>query len=376
MSQEVLRFRGVIKNLSYRPTIRKALKHYDLANFNINTAATSGILKVDSEENILGYSKWVSPKRTRSYPFERIYNTYYLPKKVTIIPVIKDEGLKGDCDRINFITLSWMNLLNVYIILAWYDGAQAHPNRTGKITAQKLNTAYIQDQLSGISNYHQSALHWNIEHFNTDFSRIYQTAIERYQHLGKTLDVPMHTPESHWKQLEAYQVDGEFDHSLFRKMSLAKSYAAAQRETVTSHELERLDDGTKAYFSITNWLGGEYHLTADEILHEGDRFIIQESKNSSKHFPSLSDIKDGLFKLILFTNMDELYLGEKQLKFVTRLKLTGNFRGELSLPTEEKAMQDFASANAVSKNRVNLLMNLNQEAQANNKLQIIISGNQ
>jgi len=32
-----------------------------------------------------GVSKWVSPKRTRSYPYERVYNTLSLgTKKVTI----------------------------------------------------------------------------------------------------------------------------------------------------------------------------------------------------------------------------------------------------------------------------------------------------
>jgi len=34
-----------------------------------------------------GISKWVSPKRTRYYLFERVYNTIYLSKEIIIIPI-------------------------------------------------------------------------------------------------------------------------------------------------------------------------------------------------------------------------------------------------------------------------------------------------
>ncbi|HRF95745.1 MAG TPA: hypothetical protein PLZ51_11145, partial [Aggregatilineales bacterium] len=104
-------------------------------------------------------------------------------------------------------------------------------------------------------------------------------------------------------KLESYKRDGMFHIDTFKKISLGRSLSAAQRERQTTHALERLDDGEKALFSITNWLGGEYHLTADEVFFEGDTLIIQEAKNSKNIFPSLSDIQDGLFKLILFSNM-------------------------------------------------------------------------
>ncbi len=50
-------------------------------------------------------SKWISPKRTRSYPFERVFNTLRVSKKITVIPIVKDEGAKGDRDFIqNLLT--------------------------------------------------------------------------------------------------------------------------------------------------------------------------------------------------------------------------------------------------------------------------------
>ncbi|HRF95744.1 MAG TPA: hypothetical protein PLZ51_11140, partial [Aggregatilineales bacterium] len=77
---------------------------------------------------------------------------------------MKDEGVNGDQDFISFITLSWMNLANVYIILAYYDDAIAHPKKIGKITKQRFDSNYIHDKLNEIIDYQQTALHWNIMH--------------------------------------------------------------------------------------------------------------------------------------------------------------------------------------------------------------------
>ena len=54
-------------------------------------------MKKDSEK--IAVSRWISPKRTRSYPYERVYDTLAFDgKKVTIIPVVKDEGLLSAYD--------------------------------------------------------------------------------------------------------------------------------------------------------------------------------------------------------------------------------------------------------------------------------------
>jgi hypothetical protein len=130
----VLHFEGVIRNVHYAPQVRsRSLKSSLASDFDINQAPSQGIVKWD-DDAILGYAKWVSPKRTRSYPFARLYQVYHLPKKVAIIPVIKDEGAGGDLDRINFITFSWMNLTNIYIILAWYE--HFHPTPHAPIRLQ------------------------------------------------------------------------------------------------------------------------------------------------------------------------------------------------------------------------------------------------
>lgn len=56
-----------------------------------------------------------------------------------------------------------MSLLDVYVILGYYDTATKHKTRKDKITAQKFNSNYIKNKINEIKNYHSSALHWNLK---------------------------------------------------------------------------------------------------------------------------------------------------------------------------------------------------------------------
>ena len=91
-------FVGFIRGIIYRPLLGGNLTEYNLDEFDINKAKSSGL--IHAQDNRVAYSRWVSPKRTRSYPFARIYNTYNSEKVITIIPIIKDEGIDGDLDKI------------------------------------------------------------------------------------------------------------------------------------------------------------------------------------------------------------------------------------------------------------------------------------
>ena len=128
---KILHFTGFIKGVTYKTYLTNKLEEVNLSAFDVNTAYSYGLIKSPITE--IAYSKWVSPKRTRSYPFARIYNTYNSSKTLIIIPVIKDEGKDGDRDRIQYSTISWMNLLNVYIVLAYYETAEKkYKTRTTK----------------------------------------------------------------------------------------------------------------------------------------------------------------------------------------------------------------------------------------------------
>lgn len=95
---------GKITGLKYKILLSDELKQIDVKDFDINEVPSACL--VTDDQNIFAVSKWVSPKRTRSYPFERVFNTLHVSKKITVIPVVKDEGARGDRDFIQWDTVS------------------------------------------------------------------------------------------------------------------------------------------------------------------------------------------------------------------------------------------------------------------------------
>lgn len=113
---------GKITGIKYQRFLADELKVFNFESFNINNSPSACI--VTNNNNNFAISKWVSPKRTRSYPYERVYNTLNSSKKITVIPVVKDEGAKGDRDYLQWDSISLMSLLDVFVILAFYDKAE------------------------------------------------------------------------------------------------------------------------------------------------------------------------------------------------------------------------------------------------------------
>ncbi len=269
-----------------------------------------------------------------------------------------------------------MNLLNIYIILAWYEDAEIKSGTTDRITHQVLNAEGVREKLLEVSRYQMTALHWNTTHFEKDFESTYLNAVAGYKKISQVKNVAVHSPKNHLQTLEKFKVDGRFSLTCFKEATLPRSSEAAHRESVTTHILESLEENAKGVFRISNYLGGQYYLTADEVYWENDQLIIQESKNSSKgKLPSEDDIKDGLFKLILFANMEEVAVDERtNIQFITRLKLTGDLIGSLFLPCATEDIFNFCAENRLPQTHQKRLILLNQETSENNKLQVWITG--
>ena len=373
----ILHFTGFIRGVKYKACLTKTLMKTSFVSFDPNKSSASGIIQIDGTE--VAYSKWVSPKRTRSYPFARIYDTYNASKILTIIPAIKDEGKDGDLDKLQYSTISWMNLLNTYIVLGYYEEAEKSQKKgqsdRSKLTNQKFNSEFVKSQIQEIIEYKQSALHWNRNLFEERFISIFRQALDSYVIISNRTKVQIHSHVGMEKYLQAITRDFEE----FKNLSLKGSQGASKREAVTSHELEYLVDGMKATFCIENYLGGTYHLTPDEIVHTGRGYTIQESKNSTKRaLPDLTDIQDGLFKLILYSNIDSLQLNGQQVSFSVRLKLTGKgIRGHIILPTSSEEIEDFLkiNANIFSKREETTVRRLLMETQRNQNIEIEIRAN-
>lgn len=171
----------IIAGIKYSQQLKCNLTVTPLKDFNVNSAKSSCVISFG--QNRLAISRWVSPKRTRSYPYERVYNTFSVSKRITVIPLIKDEGAAGDRDFLQWDTVSLMSLLDVYVIPAYYETAEKHRSRADKITNQKFNNEFVLSKIREISSYHSSALHWNLNELK-NIGRILETAKESYRKIA------------------------------------------------------------------------------------------------------------------------------------------------------------------------------------------------
>lgn len=320
----------IIEGIRYKPILKSRLVEIPFESFDINSANSSCLITF--EQNRFAISKWVSPKRTRSYPYERVYNTLSVSKRITVIPVIKDEGLAGDRDFLQWDTISLMSLLDVYVILAYYESAETHRNRTNKISKQRFNNAFVLSKIKEIANYHSSALHWNLKELK-DTPQILQKAKQAYQNIAARTAVAFHSE----KGLSDFAEVIAKDFSAFMQSSRLKAGAAQLREFQTFQPKESLSTLTKARITITNYLGGKYFFTVDETKIEEERVYLIESKHSkNSKLPSIGDIKDGLLKIMLYTNLENVSISGVLCKSSSILRLTSERLKGLILSTSPK----------------------------------------
>ena len=137
-----------IKGIRYKPFLTRSLDVYDFDEIGkaISSDATF-ILRVRKGIEV-AVSWWVSAKRTRSYPYTRVYDSLgFSGKKVTIIPIMKDEGEDGDRDFLQWDTISLMSLLGVYVVIAYYSDASRSSRYDGKITEQSFNIQFLKREI-------------------------------------------------------------------------------------------------------------------------------------------------------------------------------------------------------------------------------------
>lgn len=344
----------------------------DIDDFNINDSGAVNLVKVDNNE--IAVSQWVSPKRTRSEPFARVYKTLSKNKRITIIPVQKDEGKDGDNDWINATTLAWMNLMNVYIILGYYVDADRHRRSDKeKITNQKLDNDYIIKKIKEISIYQSDAHHWNNKEFVKEYEIVANLSKNRYVEIGDKLNVMMHPKQS--------EPMVGFNFKEYLEESNKRSEEAAKRESQTLHKLEALDSSTiKPIFKIRNFYDGEYSLTVDEAWFEGKKLILQESKNTTKgNVPSFGEMCDAFFKTILFCNVDELKgEGNENIDFEVRVKFTSSFiKSRFVFPLNEDQLSKCSKDTGIDIEKLSFVNNIakSRNKYTSTKFKVVLENN-
>ena len=349
---------GKITGIKYKVILSDDLKDIDIKKIDINDAPLACLLK--DNKHTFAISKWVSPKRTRSYPFERVFNTLHISKKITVIPVVKDEGEKGDRDFIQWETVSLMSLLDVFVIFAFYEKADKADN---KITNQKFNNKYVISKIKEIEQYHSSALHWNLNELNTNLHSIIDKVKTSYSNIEKFTGVKLHNTNG----LDNFKEKIGKDVSLFMAFSRDKAEKAQSREYVTQQPKESLSTLTKAKITITNYLGGQYFLSVDEILLSQNKVSLIEGKHSTNALlPSKGDIKDGLLKMILYCNLSDVSANGKKIKSEAILSLTSTkLKGSITSLNTKKEISTFFEDNNFSTLQISLVETIFAEAKQN-----------
>lgn len=307
-----------ITGITYKPFLCNKLTIYNEADLEtaLNTEA-SFLLKTN--DNTIAVSTWVSPKRTRSYPYARVYNTLgYSGKKITIIPFVKDEGIDGDRDFLQWDTISLMSLLDINVIIGYYSQAVKNSNYENKITNQQFDTTFINNEIQLLLSYQSSALHWNIAQINK-IAAVAQLSKANYEKIHKKTGVRLHSVDGINKRIAKITASKDD----FMHMSRHNAQSAQFRETQTIQPKEYLTNGIKAKINITNYLGGTYYFVSDEALIDGNKVYLIEGKHTKTgNMPSIDDIKDGLLKMILYSNLKKVKINNKEYTPVPVLKLT------------------------------------------------------
>lgn len=107
-------------------------------------------------------------------------------------------------------------------------------------------------------------------------------------------------------------------------------------------------------------LAEKYYFTTDEIRIEKDKIYLIESKHSKNSIlPSIGDIKDGLLKMILYTNLKNVSINDNNYTAIPVLKLTSS-----KLPTDI-SKSEIETNTVLNKSQKEILNKLFVEANEN-----------
>lgn len=358
-----MKITATIEKIAYTLLLTDPLPCFDIETFNVNDVPTACIVNLD--KTTFAISRWVSPKRTRSYPYERVYNTLGISKKITVIPVVKDEGQNGDRDYIQWDTISLMSLLDVFVIFAYYNKAEKVGEKIGK---QQFDNDYVVSKITEIQQFHSSALHWNLAEL-AKIDDILDKVKTNYAQIEKQTGIKLHSV----KGIDNLRKKIDKNVNKFKEFSREKAEKAQTREVATIQPKEALSTATKAKLTITNFLGGEYHFTVDEIqAFEETLYLIEAKHSKNALLPSKSDIKDGLLKLILYCNFATVKMENRRYTPMPVLKLTSlKINGSINSAQKPEEINFFLKQNAFTETQILFVNNLFTEA-AKNKFIVII----
>lgn len=152
------------------------------------------------------------------------------------------------------------------------------------------------------------------------------------------------------------------------EFSREKAEKAQAREFVTLQPKESLSTFSKAKITITNYLGGQYFLTVDEVEITKEGIYLIEGKHSKNSLlPSKGDIKDGLLKMILYSNLKDVQADGRKMKSCPVLLLTSSkLKGSITSLDSKTERDTFFEKNKFTALQIETMETIINEA-VNNK---------
>ncbi|MBC7795681.1 MAG: VWA domain-containing protein [Pyrinomonadaceae bacterium] len=352
---------GDVKAIKYKSFAAETLREIPLENLDVNVAPPSFVLA--NNQNKIAVSRWVSPKRTRSYPYQRMYDTLGFTKRAAVIPLVKDEGAGGDRDFLQFDTFSLLNLLEVYVVSGYYDAAKISPRRDNAIIDQQLNNDFVTAKLKELTTTTLSPYEWNLRELK-NLKVTVEAAKTAYQKLAEQMKIRLHDAQG----LDNFVNKLSGDIAQFAEFSRQKSQRAQNREINTDQPKETMPTQTKSRITISDYLGGKYFFTVDEAVFENETLYLIESKHhQGGKLTSIGDIKEGLVKMMVYRNLVDVKRNGKPVKHKAVLRLTANKTiGAITSDAKPEEIAKFIEANNFNAKQAKLLRDLMQEATFNN----------
>jgi len=109
-------------------------------------------------------------------------------------------------------------------------------------------------------------------------------------------------------------------------------------------------------------------------LSNKDYFLIEKKHSDNSLVPSIADIKDGLVKMMLYTNFSEVLVSGASISHHSTLGLTSkNIGGYCHTYSSKNELKSFFSSNQFTKKSIQALIDLFDEGRNNNILIFLMS---
>ncbi|MHA1380565.1 MAG: hypothetical protein ACTSRG_19535 [Candidatus Helarchaeota archaeon] len=249
--------------------------------------------------------KFTTPKRTRSFPFARVFDILFSNnRKIAMIPIAKDE--REQVDFLGLETVAILNAFQVYVIISYYNDSEMKIYKgIVKPTNQSLDFEYCAEQLIEIDKNDYGVIEWNQKQVK-NYANILKKAEESYKEIEIKLKMKKNTLPSvrnipnHLKRIEE---EGFEEYLKWRDRNKRVSQKSELSTIQPKEDVIQKHSGIPLDISFQDNLGFKYplqfHTAPDETWFiENNIFFIEKKRNKSK-----PNIVESVFRDIIYKNL-------------------------------------------------------------------------